>query len=219
MSDEKDGVSPEETEVDQPTLLDEEEAEEEFHPFDEFQEDFKPTRTGKVLAEDGMPTQDAEVLGSNIPPLSPETLICMEDRSQFVRRDSLGRIQATFSAEVAEQLPNGNWYLKEDLEVDLEQAMPVEPIRPSCEHYVRQQGQGGDNPEMKVHYRLCAARRTTEGAFMSVRDTGMWACTMREPRDPDSEKRHLDLFDETKIQQGATRVSHSIFNNSSSKGS
>lgn len=82
----------------------------------------------------------------------------------------------------------------------------VQPIRPRCKHYVRQSAQFQYNARNRVQHRLCAARRTTEGTFMSVRDSGMWACDMREPRDLRTEKKILDKFDRDKIQQGKERV-------------
>lgn len=80
----------------------------------------------------------------------------------------------------------------------------VEPIRPPCKHYVRQQGSFHLNAANKKYYRLCSARRTTEGTFMTVSDTGMWACDMRDPYDVESTK-VLDDFDKLKIDQGAKR--------------
>jgi hypothetical protein len=60
------------------------------------------------------------------------------------------------------------------------------------------------NAEHRMFPRLCSARRTTEGTFMTVRDSGMWACTMREPRDIASEKTLAD-FDVFKVEQGKNR--------------
>lgn len=226
MADEKAGVSPEETEIDN---AGDDEAEDEFHPFDEVFEDYNPSQTTQVMAEDGLPTQSVEQADSNIPPLSPETLICMGDFSAFVKTDNVGRVVRTFSPEEVAQYPNGIYYYeKPATELEAEEAeqksrppgksssisyriVGLLPVRPPCKHYVRQLGQAGDNPEMKQTYRLCSARRTTEGAFMSVRDMGLWACTMREPRDINSEKRHLDLFDERKMLEGKNREVSSIF--------
>lgn len=203
---EQDGVTPEETEV---SVEGEEEDGEEFHPFDELFSEYNPSQVTQVMAEDGLPTQDASVVDSNIPPLSTETLVCMGDFSKFVIRSPSGRVTRELeSSTEVKQMPDGTYCYEEGpgkFQVD------VEPIRPPCRHYVRQLGQAGDNPELKMIYRLCSARRTTEGAFMSVRDTGIWACSMREPRDLESEKRHLDLFDERKIREGAQRTASSIF--------
>jgi hypothetical protein len=80
----------------------------------------------------------------------------------------------------------------------------VRPLRPPCKHYVRQQGSFHLNAANRKYYRLCSARRTTEGTFMTVSDTGMWACDMRDPYDVESTK-VLDDFDKLKIDQGSKR--------------
>ncbi len=80
----------------------------------------------------------------------------------------------------------------------------VEPLRPPCRNYVQQKTVFHLNAENRLFPRLCSARRTTEGTFMTVRDSGMWACTMREPRDIESEKA-LEAFDLLKIEQGKNR--------------
>ncbi len=92
----------------------------------------------------------------------------------------------------------------------------VEPIRPPCHHYVRQKVSLPENAQHKMYARLCAARRTTEGAFMTVRDQGVWACDMREPRDTTSELQ-LDEFDAKKIQEGAHRTHLNVFESVTSK--
>lgn len=81
----------------------------------------------------------------------------------------------------------------------------VEPARPECAHYVRQMSQFDYNPENQKIYRLCSARRTTEGTFMTVSDRAVWACSMREPRDLVSEA-EIDDFDARKMKEGASRV-------------
>jgi hypothetical protein len=88
--------------------------------------------------------------------------------------------------------------------------LPVEPIRPQCRHYVRQKGTFHLNAAHKKYYRLCAARRTTEGTFMTVSDSGMYACDMREPYDVASAAL-IDDFDQLKIAQGAKREHLPIF--------
>ena len=87
----------------------------------------------------------------------------------------------------------------------------VEPHRPPCRHYIRQRSQFSLNPQHKDYYRLCALRRTTEGAMMSVKDWGMWACDGRDPRDLETEKQ-IDDFDEMKEEQGTEREYINIFN-------
>jgi len=89
----------------------------------------------------------------------------------------------------------------------------VEPVRLQCRHYVRQKGTFHLNAAHAKIYRLCAARRTTEGTFMTVSDSGMYACDMREPYDVASAQL-LEDFDQMKISQGATREHLPIFQQS-----
>jgi len=86
----------------------------------------------------------------------------------------------------------------------------VLPIRPQCRHYVRQKGTFHLNAAHKKYYRLCAARRTTEGTFMTLSDSGMYACDMREPHDVASAQL-IEDFDQLKISQGARREHLPIF--------
>lgn len=185
-------------------------AEEEFSPFDETSESFSPSVIRKAKGADGLPTQVPPPGSgmSDIPPLSTDTLVCMGDFSSFVVRGERGSIDLSF--EKAEQDLEGKWWApgKYDSSVFVE----VEPIRPPCKHYVRQVTQLDKNPEYRDHLRLCAARRTTEGTFMTLKDVGMWACSMREPRHPESEKL-IHEFDLLKMQQGESRELYSIKGN------
>lgn len=85
----------------------------------------------------------------------------------------------------------------------------VFPVRRPCKHYARQLTQFELNAEAKVMLRVCAARRTTEGAFMSLRDRAMWACELREP--PAESSVLLDDFDAAKMREGARRECVPIF--------
>ena len=186
----------------------------EFSPFDEIADDYKPSEIKKVIGEDGLPTNAAPVAQSDIPPLSPETLVCMEDTSKFVTRDEYGKIISVWEPDKVEQLPNGKYYLKDEHTKKTE----VQPIRPRCQHYVRQMAMFDYNAAAKVHLRLCSARRTTEGTFMTVRDSAMWGCSMREPRDIETEQKCLDEFDAQKIEQGKNREHFSIFKKEEDNG-
>lgn len=182
----------------------------EFSPFDEIAEEFKPSEIKKVIGPDGLPTNYMPEGGSSdIPPLSPETLVCMADTSRFVVRNEYKQITKEWPPEEVDYYPNGKYYLKKD--ADDADKIEVEPIRPRCQNYVRQMAMFDYNAEAKVHLRLCSARRTTEGTFMTVRDSAMWACTMREPRDTVTEQKCLDSFDTEKVEQGKNREHFSIF--------
>ena len=183
----------------------------EWAPFDEIQDDFKPSVIMKTTAADGMPTNTFPEVQSDIPALSVESLVCMEDLSSFVVRGMHGDITERFEPEEVEQKPDGKYYVKDSEPSNRQGLKNVEPVRPRCQHYVRQMSMADYNPELKSHLRLCAARRTTEGTFMTLRDSAMWACSMREPRDLITEASLLDKFDKEKILQGKNRTYHKIF--------
>lgn len=197
-----------EAEIDETVINDLEEADEEFHPFDEIREDYKPSEIKKVIAEDGLPTNHVPAQNNDIPPLSPETLVCMGDFSKFVIRDQWGEIIRELEPSEVLQAPNGDYFVRNP---ETKIRVKVEPIRPPCKHYVRQMVSFEFNADHDSIKRLCSARRTTEGTFMTVKDTKVSACDMRQPRDIKSEKL-LDEFDEKKVKQGQDRIFTSIFN-------
>lgn len=88
----------------------------------------------------------------------------------------------------------------------------VEPLRPECRFYVRQLLHPGsiEGAKKGIMLRACGARRDTSGAMMQLRDSGMLACAIREPRAADAEVK-LDEFDAEKIRQGEQREHLSMF--------
>lgn len=76
--------------------------------------------------------------------------------------------------------------------------------RSRCDHYGEQLTQADFNASVKVLLRFCTARRNVEGAFMSLVDRGMWACTLRSPRD-DASERLIREMNERKIREGQRR--------------
>lgn len=228
-----------------------EEAETEFHPFDEIAEDFKPSPTVRVLDGEGLPVTVDSGQRSDIPPLSPSTLVCMADTSAFVVRNNWGEEILRFNPGVIERAADGRWRIRRHAAQALclaeiqawrlarQESSPltalekidahvfalllgltsvsslpdyilVEPIRPACKHYVRQKLAFDLNAQHVQFARLCSARRTTEGTFMTVRDTGVWACDMRDPFDAETAKA-LDRFDAEKVEQGKKREHLPIF--------
>lgn len=175
-----------------------------FNPFDDFNDAYSPGTILKVTASDGLPTQVVPETDSDIPVLSTKTLICMGDFSQFFGTWEGGH-HLRFEPDAVEQLFDGRYVLKDN------PAKVVVPKRQPCAHYARQVTQLEANPQAREHVRLCTARRTTTGAFMTVANVAMWACTMREPRDFESERECIDAFDKQKMQQGAEREYGSIF--------
>ena len=217
-------------------------AETEFHPFDEIHDDFKPSPAVRVMAADGLPVTIDSTEKSDIPPLSPSSLVCMADTRAFVVRNNWGEVVFHFPPELVERAPDGRWRIPGarlvdgfraaitelrsrmqwgETEPDAEDVwavindrglfdrrhqefLLVEPIRPACKHYVRQKLAFELNAQHNQFARLCSARRTTEGTFMTVKDTGVWACDMRSPYDAESSK-ELDDFDALKVSQGKSR--------------
>lgn len=193
------------------------EAAEDFRPFDDLLDRYDPSPIPKTTAADGLPsyTTMGDNSDAHVPALSCASLVCMEDTSSFVRRDSYGRIQESYDPDQVERRPNGLYYLKVLSDFDRAAGRPsskVEPVRPRCRHYVRQLVPFDGVATSRMHLRMCSGRRSTEGAFMSVGESAVWACSMREPRDLESEKL-LESFDEQRIREGATRVAESIFSN------
>lgn len=192
----EEGVAEDETVVGEET----ESTDVEFNPFEELQDDYKPSAIQKTTAADGMPTNTTTSRSTSIPVLSPETLVCMGDFSEF---RTLGTNELV---PVEDVIREGVTYRRKT------DRFEVVPKRSPCKHYVRQAGSDDLLPDNIMHLRLCAARRTTEGTFMTVRDAAMWACSMREPRDFPSEEKYLDAFDQLKMEQGRERTQHTIFN-------
>jgi hypothetical protein len=217
----RDAAQPDETIV-EPEGLATDESEDDFHPFDEIDEDFRPTPAVHVLGADGLPLTVDQTTASDIPALSVKSLICMGDFSKFVLRDEWGHVCAEFVRSEVTRMPNGKWTVsggvarrvdgvKAIIGVPAEgEPVEVEPIRPQCRHYVRQKTSFALNAQHSQFSRLCSARRTTEGAFMTVRDVAVGACDMREPFDAESSK-VLDEFDALKIEQGTSRELLPIF--------
>jgi hypothetical protein len=229
-----------------------------WDPFDQFADSYAPKPIPRVVGADGMPTPALADPISDIPALSPDTLVCMERTERFVLRNVWGDVMAEFTSDEAERAPNGRWRAKREIVVERMKMeaqrvrayckkhvesgtdptgdmaslmalsdpdliftllprvnddnyavnrdwMEVFPVRPRCEHYVRQMMQTEFGPEHPEVYRLCAARRSTEGAMMGVGEVGVYSCDMRSPPDPDTLQR-VDDFDRTKIEQGKQRT-------------
>lgn len=199
--DEDETTTPEDIEAEQEeeTSADASKEDYSFSPFDEIQDEFNPGPVPKVTGADGLPMQVYTMsVETDIPELSPDTLLCMGDYTFFEYNGEL------FPFEQVERRED-EWFLKEHPHIC------VKPKREPCVHYVRQKLQSDLNPQIKIVSRLCSARRDRQGAFMSVRDRAVYACDMREPKDWKSVE-ELDAFDREKISQGRQREFFSLFN-------
>jgi hypothetical protein len=178
--------------------------------------------------QDGLPRVASSSWEQHLAPaLDPETLVCMEDTSQYVARDAGGRIVATFAqAEVSDGPKGGKAVARATLLSRLEQPtsalrfalgylldsdksmVAVEPIRPKCRYYARQiidfPGEAG---HIMVR-RFCRANRTDEGEYESVREALVYACELRDPLDVLTEKK-IHEFDAERIRLGRVRKAES----------
>lgn len=81
----------------------------------------------------------------------------------------------------------------------------VRPIREACSRYKRQLAGADDLAGVTTIWRYCEALRTVGGAYLQVNDEAIYACELREPRDPSTEA-SIRAFDERKMRQGKERV-------------
>jgi hypothetical protein len=94
-------------------------------------------------------------------------------------------------------------------------AQPVREGRtealPSCKHYARQKGVDETIP-VYITMRWCThgCMRSLSGAALSLRDTAMIACELREPRDPCTDAL-LDKDDEKRVKLGGKRVGYRLY--------
>jgi hypothetical protein len=185
MSEEFEGASIESLESEQTDEEGKESAEEgDFLPFDDFYSSFDPQPVMKVVGADGLPSAHVPEgqIQHDIPVLSPETLVCMGDYSEF-----RSLLDAPISKDRVEMNDEGQW-------IDKDTKLVVHPKRKPCEYYHRQIAPLSENPLYKRMYRLCTRRVNSGGAFMSLSDMELPACSLRTPRDWNSEKL-LDEFD------------------------
>ena len=80
---------------------------------------------------------------------------------------------------------------------------PVRPLRERCKHLHRQVFSNDSQPDPtsaghQIVFRVCGARRSNGGAFMSLGNEGIYACDFRDP--PDVSRRYLqDAKDRGKL--------------------
>ncbi len=173
---------------------------------------------------DGLPrpTVQADYSVTAAPKLDPKTFICMADMSKFVIRNSQGDVIAEFEPYEVRRAANGSWHIVRDqlppedwekLVMALQgpvvlgsfvaqgvATLTVEPIRPQCHHYRRQMVDYPGSDEHRFIGRSCMALRDENGEFVTLRDTRVYACELREPRHLESEAL-LDGFDAEAVAQ------------------
>lgn len=146
---------------------------------------------------DGLPSPVDEVgIDAAIAPaLTEENLVCMEDTRMWV--DSEGRVYPEEKVRFHTYLDSSNYDPPREVGAGHKADTPdgpvvVRPVRVHCQHYHRMITRSEDNPDIQIIYRHCTVRRSVGGAFMSLRDTTVLACTLRSPRDHLSEKKFID---------------------------
>lgn len=169
---------------------------------------------------DGLPqvTSTLSMEATRAPSLSPDTFVCMADESQWVVDHSLPEVwfvlDASELAHVTEHPRTGERTIAIDHlnqeHADMcrklsehyvkPQALHVTPIRQQCYHYKRVMTDFEGQSDIRSVERSCAAQRTDGGEYVALRDTRVYACEHRVPRDFVSEKR-LRRFDEQRIAE------------------
>ena len=185
--------------------------------FTQYLESERPSESYGVNPEDGMPQpiSMSSIEDTKAPALTPETFICMADRSSFVIRDGEREIIISFPPEVIHRRADGSYFVNAN-SLDGEQAnrcglrrtlregenwkISVEPLRPQCEHYRRQLLPFGKGH--KSCHRYCTAMKNEAGELIDLANSEVFACEMREPRDPASEQQ-LDDFDDGIVARGS----------------
>jgi hypothetical protein len=138
-----------------------------------------------INPNDGLPSAVDDVGTAAAPPFTYENVVCIEDDREV--KVFLGDDPRHWPSSEATTDKHGLMYVSDD-----GKKIRVVPVRRQCEHYQRMVTRAEDNPDVQIIYRHCTARRSVGGAFMSLRDTSVLACTMRSPRDLPSEKKYLD---------------------------
>lgn len=179
---------------------------------------FNPGPIPFAQGEDGLPTPNLPTALPLVAPLVPQTMVCIADKSLFVTRDQWGEMTRTFYPEEVRRAADGRYYVDVDKKRGLSlgerlrrlfgwrilERLVVEPIRPQCKFLARQMVDFTDAPDHQMVERLCTARRDSESFFLSVANSQVHACELRDPRHPESDTR-LDRFDEAKIKLGRER--------------
>lgn len=94
--------------------------------------------------------------------------------------------------------------------------LPVRPRRERCEHYCRQVFSNDSQPDPaleghQIVFRVCKARRSNGGAYMSLGNEGIYACDFRKPHDETS-SRLQDKKDRHKLVNRPDLLKLPLFN-------
>lgn len=186
------------------------------HPDDALYEAFSGAPVGMAEdPQDGMPKPVIDTQQAYAPPLALDTMVCLEDRRQFVVRErQWGEIQGVVEPQHVVRTAGGkyratanriNWLSGDSYRATGDHVqLEVFPIRPKCRHLARQLCDIQGNEDEVMMERCCTARRDSGGEFLSLMNQQVIACDMRDPYD-EASVRYLDQFDDRKIRLGAER--------------
>lgn len=176
-----------------------------------YQDSRRPPDSVSINPEDGMPQQlPASSMEDNLAPaLAVETFVCMADKSKFVKRDEKGYVVEEFDPSKVERSPDGRYWVvtRYICPNGVERSLwrEVTPIRPQCDHYVRQLLPWADDTDHKLCTRYCAALKNEQGELFSLDNQQVLACEMRSPRVASDDEK-IDEFDQLIILKGKSRA-------------
>jgi hypothetical protein len=193
---------------------------------DTLYERFDKSPQGWAPAADGLPSPVGIQISGAVP-LTYDSLVCLEDRRQFVIRGPHSRtVLATFEPSEVEQtsgaqhrapfaLAASRLAASRSLEALLlarrlvtDAALlggQVEPVRPRCAHFGRQMHDFPEDDQHQFVERLCMRRASTEGIPLSLMDQAVYGCDLRSPRHIESERR-MDGMDEKIIRRAQEKL-------------
>jgi hypothetical protein len=189
--------------------------ESDFEAAEELHESFPIEEIPVVMGPDGLPiVVDSNPEDAQAVPFTWDTQLCIEDDREFVEvfdeeldvlppgvvararynRDGTDRERRRFEPEDVEKRWGMSVAVGEPhivAEEPHERWIPVRPRRERCKHYRRQVFSNDSQPDPaaaghQIVFRVCGARRSNGGAFMSLGNEGIYACDFRDPPDPKS---------------------------------
>lgn len=178
---------------------------------------------------DGLPqvTSTLSMEDTRAPSLHPDTFVCMADESQWVVLLEIGVGEDLYFTLDEQELAHvvvdertgerrlaldfvsqehqlaAEWLTFRDFFPEAKW-LSVQPIRKQCCYYKRVMTDFEGQHNIKSVERSCSAQITEGGEYVALRDTRVYACEHRAPRDFVSEKRLRD-FDARRIAE-AQRV-------------
>lgn len=203
-----------------------------FEVTDELHESFPVEPIPVVMGADGLPEivtpnpEDAQAV-----PFTYETQLCIEDDRVYVElfhEEALPDTRAPYACR--------NRYDKDGNENERERfepeqvvrrwgrdfvehdggLIPVRPLRLRCKHYKRQVFSNDSQPDRnlpmhEIVFRVCTARRSNGGAFMSLNNEGIYVCDFRDPPDPNAAA-YQDALDKKKLVERPDKIKLPLFN-------